>query len=472
MSRIHEKQPQQYEIRGHVSLKDKEARDYHLLPFDVPEGINCIEVEYSFSEDQPGGLWREAGNILDIGLFDARGSEFLTEEGFRGWSGSARRQFFVAADEATPGYLPGALPAGRWHIILGLHRILPQGCDFRVGIRMYAGERSHEANSVIAPSPVLRREAGWYRGDLHCHTHHSDAKGSLEDLVATARMQKLDFVAVTEHNTDSHLPFLSQYTGEDLLLIPGEEITTDYGHANVWGIDRWQEFRCRSREQMRQVLQRARDQGALISVNHPKEMGPPWTFGMEADFDCFEVWQLAWFMFNDQALALWDRLLREGHRLAAVGGSDYHQEPFTGEVGALSLGTPCTWVYAQELSAQGILSAVRAGHVFISHGPEGPRLDLSAEAAGQLGRMGDEMKLSVGSEVHVRCRVDGATGDRLLIRCPQAGFETEIEEEDYQFAWTLRVEEDSFVRMEVIREGGEMRALSNPIYLRLRSGKT
>ncbi len=70
-----EKKPHHLEIRGHVSLKDKEVCDYRLLPFEVPAGIRRIEVKYAFSEDEPGGLWREAGNIVDIGLFDARGSE-------------------------------------------------------------------------------------------------------------------------------------------------------------------------------------------------------------------------------------------------------------------------------------------------------------------------------------------------------------------------------------------------------------
>ncbi len=470
MNPTDEKKPHHLEIRGHVSLEDKEACDYRMLPFEVPAGINRIEVEYTFSEDEPGGLWREAGNIVDIGLFDARGSEFLTEEGFRGWSGSARRQFFVAEKEATPGYLPGPIPAGRWEILLGLHRILPQGCDYQVTIRMYPGEGNQKRALNVVPAPILRRGARWYRGDLHCHTHHSDAKGSLEDLVATARMQKLDFLAVTEHNTVSHLPFLPQHTCEDLLLISGQEITTDYGHANVWGIDRWQEFRCRSQEEMRQVLEWARAQGALISINHPKEMGPPWTFRMEAEFDCIEVWQLAWFMFNEQSLALWERLLREGHRLTAVGGSDYHQEPFTGELGVLMLGTPCTWVYARELSQAAILAAIRAGRVFISKSPEGPHIDLSAEAEGQKAGIGDELFISPGSEVHLRCRVEGGAGDWLQIRSPQGDFETKIDAETYEYAWTLQVEVDTFIRAEVVGEGAEMHALSNPIYLKLRKG--
>ena len=41
---------------------------------------------------------------------------------------------------------------------------------------------------------------------------------------------------ITDHNTISHLAEIAQYQGEGPLLIPGQEITTYYGHANAWGI--------------------------------------------------------------------------------------------------------------------------------------------------------------------------------------------------------------------------------------------
>ncbi|NWP75086.1 PHP domain-containing protein, partial [Escherichia coli] len=50
--------------------------------------------------------------VVDLGLFDP--------ERFRGWSGGTRDRFTISASDATPGYLPGALPAGRWHVQLGV----------------------------------------------------------------------------------------------------------------------------------------------------------------------------------------------------------------------------------------------------------------------------------------------------------------------------------------------------------------
>ncbi|OGO17997.1 MAG: hypothetical protein A2Z14_11660 [Chloroflexi bacterium RBG_16_48_8] len=463
--------PHTIELTGQISLEDKKASAYRMLPLDVPEGIIRIEVEYSFSRDEPGGLWWEAGNILDIGMFDSRGSEFLSAEGFRGWSGSACRGFFIALQEATPGYLPGLIPEGRWEVILGLHRILPEGCDYRVIIQLLPGGTSCHRSMKPFESPVLCKEPGWYRGELHCHTHHSEAEGSLEDLVSTAKAQKLDFVAVTEHNTVSHLPELAALECHDLLLIPGMEITTDGGHANVWGIDRWVEFRCCDQDQMARVVAEAKARGALISINHPKEMGPPWTYDGESEFDCLEVWQLAWFMLNDQSLALWDRLLCEGRRLTAVGGSDYHQEPFTGELGAITLGTPCNWVYAEELSVTGILAGIRAGHVFISENPSGPQVFLSAIFNGQEVIMGDRLIVNPGAEIQLSCFVVGAASSLLRIRSSEKDLQVTVGGDEFTYTWKEKVDRETFFRIEVVgiseSDQPTVRALTNPICLRL-----
>jgi hypothetical protein len=327
---------------------------------------------------------------------------------------------------------------------------------------------------AAAPAAPLPDRPCWYRGDLHCHTHHSDAHGSLADLAAAARRQGLDFVAVTEHNTVSHLPHLAAHAGPDLLLIPGQEITTEQGHANAWGIRRWHEFRCESTEQMARVVDDARAAGTLVSINHPKSGGPPWQFGGEERFDCLEVWQAPWFVFNDQSLALWDRLLREGQCLTAVGGSDLHQALPGEEVEGLSLGQPCTWVYARALTEEAILAGIRAGHVFVSAGPAGPRLGLTAGVDGEGGYevgMGDRVSLTPGTRLHLRCEAEGAAGCTLRIRSLDDDREIEVEDDHFCHEWSSPVEADTHFRAELWRtpegENPAMQALSNPIYVRV-----
>src|SRR5436190_6983003 len=81
---------------------DSDVGSYRLLPFDVPLNVARIDVHYIVEP-----LAGDKRPLLDVGLFDPRGTEFLDPSGFRGWSGSFRPAFSVSMSEATPGYLRG-----------------------------------------------------------------------------------------------------------------------------------------------------------------------------------------------------------------------------------------------------------------------------------------------------------------------------------------------------------------------------
>ncbi len=468
-------------LTGTVTPADKETDDYLLLPFEVPPGIGRLTVRYTYTHRVSAALPGGSGNVVDIGVFDPRGAAVFQGYGFRGWSGSDRSEFTIGLADATPGYLPGPIYAGTWHILLGLYHILPEGCDYRLTIVGQSGEVASPAQRDLK-APVLSRKARWYRGDLHSHTHHSDAVGSLSDLVAAARARGLDFVAVTDHNTVSHLPHLAAAGGDALLLIPGEEITTDYGHANAWGIHSWQEFRCRDDATMARIIDAVHATGGLFSANHPKDVGPPWEYSPDLPFDCVEVWQAVWAANNYQSLAFWDSLLQQGRRVVAVGGSDKHVAPFTGQLSFYDIGTPTTWVYAEELSAAGILDGIRAGHVFISADPQGPELYLTADADGDglyEGMMGDEAtyvaSLLPGRPVMLRAQVVGGRGLVLRIVSSRGVESVPVGSDDFAHCWQARPKDDTFYRLELVEPcDGEVghdlaalvrRALSNPIYV-------
>lgn len=478
-------------LEGHLSAEDRGVSEFPLLPFEAPPGTARLHVRYQVNRRLGGDkIGQQEGNIVDIGLFDPQGAEFLTAQGFRGWSGTARQAFTVSADEATPGYLAAPVQPGTWRILLGLYQLAPEGCDYRVVITLEeAGGRGDQSpgEDGRAKEEVLNREKvgpRWYRGDLHAHTWHSDGSAPLADLAAAARAQGLDFVAVTEHNTVSHLPLLSAHSAPDLLLIPGVEISTYHGHANVWPVDwpndRFVEFRCQTDEQMAQVREAVRARGMLFSINHPKDDGPPWEFGDLFDPDCIEVWGAPWFISNYQSLAVWDEQLRAGKRVTAVGGSDKHQGPFTGELGWYEVGAPCTWVYADALSVEAISAGIRAGRVSISTGPSGPQIELTAKETNGEGwaMMGDELRLPAGAGLHLRCRVQGGAGNLLRLISAHETREAEITADDFVYEGQVTVVDNTYWRAEVI-EPPEVpldeepaalmaRALSNPIYVRRR----
>lgn len=410
------------ELTGHITPADKARSDYFYIPFDLPTPARRLTVRYGYSaamsSDEVTG-----GNVIDLGIFDPRGSDFPGGLGFRGWSGSARRAFFLATDAATPGYLPGPLPAGRYQIILGLYRIWEEGADYTIDIEAALEEGAPvtcppiptAGVAIYPPTAPTVGELTWLRGDLQSHTYHSDAKGSLEQLIGKARDLQLDFLAVTDHNTISHHPHLAALADDKLLLLYGQEVTTYYGHMNVWGARRWCDFRAKTPADMAAIIAFAHANGGLCSINHPKQGGPAWEYGFDLPFDTMEVWQGPWPYRNDESLALWDRLLTAGQRVRTVGGSDYHC-PAAGDTNLLRLGQPTTWLLARERSQQGILEAIYAGRASITAHPAGPRLLLTAmNAAGDMVIMGRHLSAPAGSTLTVTVTVTAGVGYTLQL---------------------------------------------------------
>jgi hypothetical protein len=409
------------ELTGHITPADKAQCDYYYIPFDLPTPAQRLTVRYAYSaamsSDEVMG-----GNVIDLGIFDPRGSDFPGGAGFRGWSGSARNEFFLAVDDATPGYLPGPLPAGRYQIILGLYRIWEHGADYTIDIEAELDEKSlttfpplPAAVHTYPPTAPAGDELIWLRGDLQSHTYHSDAKGSLEQLIGKARDLQLDFLAVTDHNTISHHPHLAALADDKLLLLYGQEVTTYFGHMNVWGARRWCDFRCQTVGDLAAIINLAHANGGICSVNHPKQGGPPWEYGFDLPTDTVEVWQGPWPYHNDESLAGWDRLLAAGKQLRAVGGSDYHC-PAVAETNLLRLGQPTTWIGIYERSERAILQAIYAGRTSISAHPEGPRLELSAaDAEGHVRFMGEIVTVPADGAVTVTVTVWGGSGYMLQL---------------------------------------------------------
>lgn len=475
--RAQPREPLVLQLAGTVTRADKQASDYRLVPFDVPPGAQRLRVEYAYAGNAPAAEGFGERPVLDIGAFDPRGSAFLAGQGFRGWSGGARSAFEIGPFEATPGYLPGPIHPGRWQILLGLYRIPSAGCRYEITITLSFEPMPAPAPQSACPDPPRSAQARWYAGDLHNHTHHSDAVGSLAELAAAARTWGLDFIAVTEHNTTSHIPLLGKHQADGLLLIPGQEITTYYGHANSWGTTGWYDFRCRDAGDMARVAHTVHAAGSLFSINHPQDKGSPWTYGLLELADCVEVWQGPWLPHNAEALALWDGELARGHRVVGVGGSDNHQGLESHIRAGRHIGLPTTWVHAEALTPAAILAGIRAGHVMIAQGAAGPWLYLEADADGD-GRyeamMGDEICVRPGAMVRWRCRAEGAEGLRLRWVSPGGEAVLPVTAARWAHHWEAQAAQDGYLRAELLAGEDEddasltpRLALTNPIYLRV-----
>lgn len=405
-----------------VSPESAARRRYVYLPVDVPAFAGELHVEYEVV-----GRAR-----IDIGAFEPSEGEIPPIEAFRGWSGSARSEFCIARHGATPGYLAGAVVPGRWRIVLGLYvveeqcevvvkaRVTRRSVGCRDSKRSLAGELEDARGraldvpgiSELASANPLQCE-GWLRGDLHCHTEHSnDAERpiSVATAVAVAEALGLDFLAITDHNTSSQwreIKAVADLTPVELIC--AEEVTTYRGHFNAYRPPRVLDFRTDSDSMIDEVVSGASGQNALISINHPKQVGPPWEYAIPKEVAAIEAWQAPWFWMNWQSMGFWSRLLDEGWRMTAIGGSDIHDlyvRP------GHTLGIPTTWILPDGQGIEGILAGIRRGSCLISEAPSSPILTVEIQA--EPGRWEVASGRSVEMDQPMRIRLIGDVGGLSL----------------------------------------------------------
>jgi len=442
---------------------------YREVPFRVPAGVTAVTVEFAYTG-------REQKSVIDLGLRDP--------QRFRGWSGGAKARFTVSETWATPSYLPGPLPAGTWRLILGVPNLRK---DARAE---YTAKISFERNGRFqgfAEAP-LKTGPGWYRGDLHLHTAHSDGSCAAQSgkrapcplyrTLEAAAARGLDFVAVTEHNTTSHHQALAelQPAFDRLLLIPGREITTFQGHANVFGATAPLDFQLGGPRAptLDRILDQAEAAGALASINHPGLpsgeacMGCGWTApASDARIAAVEAVNGG----NAVGLAFWEARLNEGRRVTAIGGSDNHDATLD-LARAPAVGVPTTVVHAENLSQAAILDALRAGHAFVDlAGSRDRLLDVTARAGSASARMGDVLRIPAGERVKVEVRLKGVETGRLAYAGPlaarirEAGVGPLSADETRTLILVGEQPLSGWLRIDVRGPDGRLWLLGNPIYL-------
>ncbi|GAA1428501.1 CehA/McbA family metallohydrolase [Streptomyces thermospinosisporus] len=449
------------------------APDFVYVPVEVPSGVREIRVSYTY--DRPSVPPGTTGNALDIGLFDERGTE-LGGRGFRGWSGGARTEFFVRADEATPGYIPGPVREGTWHIALGPYTVAPQGLSYEITVTLTYGEPGETPKPVYPPERVKGRGRGWYRGDCHLHSWHSDGRRTPEEIAALARAAGLDFINSSDHNTHSAHAHWAEAAGDDLLVMLGEEVTTRNGHVVALGTDpgTFVDWRYRARDnRFGRYARQIRRAGGLVVPAHPHAtcIGCNWKFGF-GEADAIEVWNGPWTPDDEMALADWDSMLvasvRDGRDwIPAMGSSDAHRDPD-------AVGLPQTVVLADELSRRSVQEGIRAGRSYVA---ESSNVSLTFGASGGRGRhagIGERLDVDRDTPVTVRVEVTGAPRCTVRLVTDQGVLHTSAPlpvSGSGVVEWRTTPSYAAYVRAELRHEAaagplpGALAAFTNPIFL-------
>jgi hypothetical protein len=412
------------ESRIVLSATAAAAGHYLYLPFEVPAGVNRVAVSMTKAGDASMG----------IGLFDHRGPDYGSP-GFRGIYGEEASSFFVTAREASRAFRAGRIEPGTWTVVIPVFRA-PTPTPLTVTVTLGFGPQEASVRPGRQQGTVTNRP-GWYRGDLHNHTTHSSdayASGSAlspADYPAALRKAGLDWVVFTDHNVTVSNDDLARTAGRSgVLLIGGVEMTNWFhGHATVSGLapGDWVDWRQRPVPVPLQAHERriaaffddVRRHDCHVSAAHPASAHLSWQFLAEglADPsllpDGLEVWNGPFQPDDEAAIATWDTLLRAGHRIFANGGSDLHG---AAHPQASALGAPTTVVYAESLSRQHVIAALRAGRCYITAEPAGPELYLRAAGpGGQREIVGGTVSGSADAPVAVSAEVRGGRGRVLTL---------------------------------------------------------
>lgn len=456
--------PHVVSLEGSLRRADKGTYQEHL--FQVPPGIGRLDVEFTHSG-------QAEGTQLEVGLFDAHG--------FRGTSRFSKRRFHIAEAHATPSYVPGRITAGPWRVSIGVPAIGTSGATWQVTIRMTpAGALSAGLSAALLPGPA------WFAGDFHAHTLHSDAFECHEpgqpqatrgcqpwEVVEAARAASLDFLAVTDHNTTSHHADLAtlQEGLPGLLLLRGQELTTFNGHANVYGTSAPIDFRLGFRGRtIDDVLRDVRSAGGLLSVNHPgRETGDRCTgCGWDAPdtpwnrVEVMEVVNGPVVEGPTAGLPFWQRLLNDGHRITAIGGSDDHAARSIRS----RVGRPTTMVWARELSEAALLEGLRAGRAYIRTRGDGPAIDFEVTSGGTHAVMGGTLSVSGTAAVTLRLSTSGADGQVAeLVQNGAIVTSVTIAGTPSSVTHPLTLHRGDWVNVR-LRDATGITAISNPIYAR------
>lgn len=487
-------------------LRREDGKRFYPFVFEVPEGIGEIRIKFSYfprilknkekNYQMIGGAIEEyvkdypqkekvstfltliknaypliknaypLRNLLNLSLYDSKGS-FVGR-----WDQNSERPVRVSSTYSSPGFISCKIIPGFWKVEMETHAIVTEECKYRLEISLI--QRTNVENfspfkKKLINSSSYRDNKGWYKGELHVHSNHSDGKNTLPEIIEGTKREGLDFIALTDHNTVSG--FSSIPMREDLLIIRGMELTTYYGHALALGITSFIDWY--SKERMRNIndiIDEVHLQKGLFAIAHPFCIGDPvcsgctWKLG-NIDYqkvDLIEVWAGCWKnrkIENYKSFRLWDKLLNQGLKVVGISGRDWHDVNER-----KSDGIPKTFVYADSLSEDEILKGLRKGQVFVSSGPQ---LFFSAEHEDKRYECGDEIKLKEKKIVSFQIQVENLkelcqlqvikNGLRFFSKFLIEGKSQRIEFFDLP-------EEESWYRCEIYtKEDKELLCFTNPI---------
>lgn len=281
----------------------------------------------------------------------------------------------------------------------------------------------------------------WLTGDLHAHSTYSDGDSSVAAVIGNVERLGFDFFALSDHDHKDMKGVITHwfdpgFRSEKLVLLHAVEWSTRYGHANLFSTrpfpyeEFWQANRAKDSTWMHDIAAR---ENLFVSVNHPiAYRGISWRLPVDDRLEAVEIWNSTYrFIVRNTGSVhgFWDDLLKKGRRVVGLGGGDTHflKGPLKYVV---QHGVPSTWVFSEDKTAEGLLAAMRAGHVSVSYAIGVPRLELLADRDrdGLFDTlMGDSLVVGEGEEVDFCARGVAPSQRQMKRGCDTTAQERELD---------------------------------------------
>ena len=325
---------------------------------------------------------------------------------------------------------------------------------------------------LMLPSGLMAQDAPrgrWFKGNTHAHSLNSDGDSPVDVVLRWYREHGYHFTFVTEHEYFTDVAPLNAILGHGnrFIAIAGQEVTqrvldtrhpggVRQAHVNALGTGRLVmpigEAGIATGMSIAQTYARndsaIRAAGGIMQVNHPNFV---WSVPLQdmmqlPDSTLFELWNGHPTVYNHGGTdslgnvmlsteARWDSVLSRGKLIFGVADDDSHsfRPEDAEEMNLARPGRGWIWVWADTLTPQAIVGAMRRGEFYASTGVTLRRIELaSGELRIDIAPAGDRRYLTefigqggrvlmesfslrpvyriMGNEGYVRARVSDSSG--------------------------------------------------------------
>lgn len=294
------------------------------------------------------------------------------------------------------------------------------------------------AGAHVDYNPYANQSPNWYKVITHSHTiaHESEKQTTPTKIANAYKALGIHAVALTDHDK------LTTFTGvAGILYILGEEVTTNDGDMNVFGINKV----IAANMTGQRVIDAAIAAGnGFTQVNHPLDSDANDAGRLTTYLNGLKnLWGIEVYnggRLSQDATAAWDNLISQKKRVWATAGDDAHSILVIDDgAGVPETGRMWAVVQSPELTVDALMANMRAGNFYASEGPD-MRISVNGDVVSVSSASGNSLTWFTTARKQVKKVTLGAAADTYTL----TGSET-------------------FIRVMVTDSKGK-RAISQPIF--------